>query len=279
MKLRLITLGILCVAAGLLPVLPVNAQDGEVGSVDAETKALDSTATQWSFQLAWQGMTYHDDTLSNGQQRPPGPDDYLQIRVLAPLPFEKITILPRLTLRHYKAPSGATGVGNSELFALIIPRGWDWGTGRMGIGPLITLPGEPAVAKDEWGYGFAAAIVNASGPWFYGILLTQVWRAVDPVNLPTGTTDRQPLGIAPIINYRLGGGWYIGNGDQVIQYDWDSKKWRIPLGVRIGKVLVKEAGSWNFYAEYQTSAYYKSWPGPAVDNSFRVNVTYTMPVF
>ena len=38
-------------------------------------------------------------------------------------------------------------------------------------------------------------------------------RAIDPTNLPTGTSDRQPLGIAPFLNYRLGNGWYIGNGD------------------------------------------------------------------
>jgi hypothetical protein len=65
----------------------------------------------------------------------------------------------------------------------------------------------------------------------------------------------------------------------VIQYDWDSKKFKIPLGVRFGKVLVKEKGSWNFYAEYQTSVVYKDWPGSAVENSYRINVTYTMPGF
>ena len=31
-------------------------------------------------------------------------------------------------------------------------------------------------------------------------------------------------------------------------------------------------------AQYQTSAIYKSYPGPAVKNSYRFNVTYTMPV-
>ena len=39
---------------------------------------------------------------------------------------------------------------------------------------------------DEWGYGFAAAVVNSSGKWFYGLLFTQTWRAVDP------TSDMDP---------------------------------------------------------------------------------------
>jgi hypothetical protein len=260
---------------GLTMAMPVFAEEQ-----DAETKALDSTATQWSFQLAYQATPdYFSDILDSGQQRPAGTTDYLQLRILAPLPFENFTILPRVTLRHYENAQGESGIGNTEIFGLIIPKSWDWGTGRMGIGPLITLPGDEKVAKDEWGYGFAAAYVNGNGPWFYGLLFTQSWRSIDPRALPAGTSDTNPLGIAPIVNYRLGNGWYVSNGDQLIQYDWDSKKLKIPLGVRLGRVLVKEKGSWNIYAEYQTSLVYENWPGPAVKNSYRINVTYTIPPF
>jgi len=247
---------------------------------DAETKALDSTATQWSFQLAYQTMPdYHDDTLSSGSPRPAGMTDFLQLRIMAPLPYEKFTILPRITIRHYANPQGDSGMGNTEIFGLIIPSKWDWGTGRFGIGPLITLPGDEKVAKDEWGYGFASALVNAKGKWFYGILLTQSWRSIDPTALPAGTSDTNPLGIAPILNYRLGNGWYVGNGDMTIQYHWDEQEWKVPIGIRIGKVVLKEKGSWNYYFEYQTSAVYENWPGSAVENSYRFNVTYSIPPF
>ena len=263
------------IAAGFGIAIPVYAEES-----DAETKALDSTATQWSFQLASQVMPdYHDDILDNGQQRDAGPTDYIQLRIVAPLPFESFTILPRVTLRHYENAQGQSGIGNTEIFGLIIPKKWDWGTGRMGIGPLVTLPGDEDVAKDEWGYGLAAAYVNGKGKWFYGVLMTQSWRSIDPQALPAGTSDTNPLGIAPIVNYRLGGGWYISNGDMVIQYDWDSKKFKVPLGVRFGRVLIKEKGSWNYYFEYQTSLVYENWPGSAVENSYRFNVTYTIPPF
>ena len=270
----------LSIAALVASIVFAPAQFAYSQDADAETKALDSTATQWSFQLAYQTMPdYHDDIMDNGEPRPAGMTDYLQLRIMMPLAYEKFTILPRITLRHYENPQGESGIGNTEIFGLIIPKKWDWGTGRMGIGPLITLPGDEEVAKDEWGYGFAAAWVNGKGKWFYGALLTQSWRSVDPRALQPGTSDTNPLGIAPIINYRLGGGWYVGNGDMIIQYDWDSKKWKMPIGVRIGKVLVKEKGSWNYYFEYQTSLVYDSWPGSAVENSYRFNVTYTMPGF
>ncbi len=249
------------------------------GQQDDVSKALDSTATQWSFQFAWQGSTWKDDEV-NGSTRPQGHDDFAQLRVVAPFVFEKFTLLPRLTLRHYKNKNnGKTGLGNTELFGLIIPKKWDWGTGRMGLGPLVTAPGNKDVARDEWGYGLAGAIVNTSGNWFYGVLLTQSWRAVDPEALPAGTDNTNPLGIAPFLNFQLGGGWYVGNGDMVIQYDWDSNEVYMPIGVRIGKVIPsKKSGSWNAYFEWQTSLIYNDWPGAAKDNSIRFNLTKTLPV-
>jgi len=260
-----------------------NESTSQAGEEEAESqqddvsKALDSTATQWSFQLAWQGTEWKTDEVA-GQPRPQGHDNFAQLRVVAPFVFDKFTLLPRLTLRHYENLStGHSGLGNTELFGLIIPKKWDWGTGRTGLGPLVTLPGNKNVAKDEWGYGFAAAVVNTSGNWFYGLLLTQSWRSIDPENLPAGSSDTNPLGIAPFLNFQLGGGWYVGNGDMVIQYDWDSNEFYVPIGVRLGKVIAGKKGSWNLYAEYSTSLVYDDWPGAAKDKAFRLNITKTLP--
>jgi hypothetical protein len=268
---------IFCVAVPLVFVTGTAfAQEGEQDDV---SKALDSTATQWSFQFAYQAMPDYKDDIVDGQVRPAGADDFVQLRIVAPLTFEKFTILPRLTFRHYENAQGESGLGNTELFGLIIPKSWDWGNGRMGLGPLITAPGDKEVAKDEWGYGLAGAIVNTSGNWFYGFLATQSWQSVDPLAPPTSKSDTNALGIAPFLNYQLGSGWYVGNGDMTIRYDWDSKEWYVPLGVRFGKVFVGPSSSWNVYGEYQTSLFYDDYPGPAVDNSYRINVTYTMPGF
>ena len=262
----------------LVPIGSAAAQD-EGGGQDRESMALDSTATQWSFQFGYQVMPdYFDDTLDDGTVRPEGNTDYLQLRIVAPLPFEKFTILPRLTLRHYENAAGQSGLGNTELFALFVPKSWDWGSGRVGVGPLVTLPGDEDVARDEWGYGFAAAAVNSKGKWFYGLLLTQSWRAVDPELIQPGRSDTNPLGIAPFLNYRIAKGWYVGNGDMVARWDWDKSEFYLPIGVRVGKVLVGPKSSWNFYAEYQTSLIKSDWSGSAVENSYRFNVTYTLPV-
>ncbi len=257
------------------------AQDEE--SADAQSResaAMDATATQWSFQFAYQSMPQYYDDLVNGESRQPGLDNYVQLRVVAPIPLKSLTILPRLTLRHYEdVSSGKSGIGNTELFALIIPKATDWGTGRAGIGPLVTLPGNPDVAKDEWGYGVAAVIVNNTGQWFYGLLFTQSFRAVDPNALSPEQSDTNPLGVAPFVNYRIGStGLYLGTPDMVALYDWNTKGFYLPIGLRFGKVWVFEKASLNVYAEYKTSAVYKSWEGSAVKNSYRLNVSYTMPL-
>jgi len=255
------------------------SQDDEDGQ-SRESMAVDATATQWSFQFAYQFMPdYHNDILSNGNTRPAGLDNYAQLRIVAPIPLKGLTILPRLTVRHYEAPSGKSGFGNTELFGLIIPGFSDWGTGRAGIGPLVTMPGNPDVSRDEWGYGFAAAIVHNTGNWFLGLLFTQSFRAVDPNALAPGTSDTNPLGIAPFVNYRFGStGFYVQTADLVALYDWDSGKFYMPIGGRFGKVWVWEKSSLNLYAEYRTSLIYKNWNGSAVKNSYRLNVSYTIPI-
>ena len=271
---------------GLIAGLALGGSAAVAEEQDDVSKALDSTATQWSFQFAYQdNYSYFNDTLPNGSTRPDGLTDYLQLRIVAPFVFESFTLLPRLTVRHYENGQGESGLGNTELFGLIVPKSWDWGTGRVGLGPLITAPGSKKVARDEWGYGLAGAFVNTSGNWFYGLLLTQSWRAIDPnqeQRVGNNKKDRNPLGLAPFLNYQLGEGWYVGNGDMVVQYDWNSKEWYVPIGVRFGKVLPSgnkdRGGSWNLYAEYQTSLVYDNWPGTAKKGSIRLNVTRTVPV-
>ena len=245
-----------------------------------ESMAVDATATQWSFQAAYQWMPdYYTDEV-NGAPRPKGLDNYAQLRIVAPVPLKKLTILPRLTLRHYEnLNTEKSGFGNTELFALIVPKFSDWGTGRAGIGPLVTFPGNKDVAKDEWGYGFAAAIVQNTGQWFYGLLFTQSFRAIDPNALQPGQSDVNPLGIAPFVNYRFGKtGLYLQTADIVALYDWDSAKFYLPFGGRFGKVWVWEKASLNVYGEYRTSVIYKNWSGSAVKNSYRLNISYTIPI-
>nr|MDH4357660.1 hypothetical protein [Nitrospira sp.] len=122
-------------------------------------------------------------------------------------------------MRQHEDARGQIGFGNTELLGLVVPKSWDWGSGRIGFGPLVTFRGDSRVFRDEWEYGFASAVINAQGPWFYGVSFTQSWRGIRPTALPPGNQPTNSLGIAPFLNYRLGRGWYVGNGDRVALYD------------------------------------------------------------
>lgn len=267
---------------GVLSALPAFGQEeeeaSEMSAAERETMALDSTATQWSFQFSYNDFSYFEDTLDNGNPRPLGNKGNFQLRVVAPLTSDMtgipFTILPRITTSYTENQNGDWGISPTEIFALCIAK--DWGTGRWGVGPLVNVPGSSSVGTDKWSYGFAGAIVNGSGNWFYGVLLTQSFKDAEPGN--PSSSDTNPLGIAAFLNYKLGNGWYVSNGDMVAQYDWDTGGFYLPVAVRLGKVIVQPKSSWNIYAEYRTSLIKSSWEGAAQDGSIRLNVTYSLPV-
>ena len=68
------------------------ATDAEAQEQSRESMALDNTASQWSFQLAYQANTdYKRDTLANGFIRPEGNKGFFQLRVVAPVPIAGAT--------------------------------------------------------------------------------------------------------------------------------------------------------------------------------------------
>jgi len=250
-----------------------------------ESAALDNTASAWSFQLAYQAMPeYRDDILANGDTRPEGNKGYVQFRVVAPIKVAGVSVLPRLTARVSENKDGDWGISPTDLFALILP--FDWGTGRAGLGPDIVIPGSSKVGSSEWSYGLAGAVIQRflNDKMMVGLLVQQTWGQRDVYDLGQGVptdeveTGANPLIINPFINYQLGRGWYLGTNDLVAQYSWEFGGWKLPVGARLGYVLVQPASSWNFYVEYATDFATDDWPGAAAKSKFRVNVSYSMPV-
>jgi hypothetical protein len=250
-----------------------------------ESMALDNTAAQWSLQFAYQRMfDYRQDTLATGDVRPEGNKGFFQFRMVAPISLGKVSILPRLTLRVAENKDGEWGISPTDLFALIVP--FQWSTGRAGIGPDIVIPGNAKVGSNEWAYGLAGAVIQRffNEKMMVGLLLQQTWGRRDVIDLgqpiPTDSTEigANPLVINPFINVQLGGGWYAGTNDLQAQYSWEFGGWKVPVGARLGYVLVRPKNSWNFYVEYATDFATDDWPGAAAKNKLRVNVSFTIPV-
>jgi hypothetical protein len=245
-----------------------------------ESMAVDATASQWSFQFAYEGFfDYKTDEIAPGVTRPEGNKGFLQFRFVAPIPKSDgnpLTWLPRLTLRAVQNKNGDYGFGSSDIFVLGILD--QWSTGRWGLGPQINFPaGGAEFGNTNWGYGLAGAITERAlnDKLFLAILLQQTWRQQMGGSQATLAT---PLGINLIVVYQLGAGYYIGNGDFVINYNWYDKSWFVPLGVRFGRAFIGDTSTWNAYVEYSTSLIYKSWNGPAPSHALRVNVQYQLPI-
>ncbi len=252
-----------------------------------ESAALDNTAAAWSFQFAYQAMPdYRQDTLASGEVRPEGNQAYTQFRVVTPIKIAGVSVLPRLTARVSENKDGEWGISPTDVFALILP--FDWGTGRAGLGPDIVIPGSSKVGSSEWSYGLAGAVIQRffNDRMMMGLLVQQLWgkrTVVDlgqPVPIVTDEieTGAHPLIINPFINFQLGKGWYLGTNDLVAQYSWEFGGWKVPIGARLGYVLVNPNNSWNFYIEYATDLATDDWPGAAAKNKYRANVSYSMPV-
>jgi len=235
-----------------------------------ESMAVDATASQWSFQLAGEGFSDYREG------HPEGNNGFLQFRLVAPIAKSEsmpITLLPRLTLRSVNNKDDEWGFGSSDLFILGILN--EWSTGRWGLGPQINFPAKSGFGSTNWGLGLAGAVTERvmSDRIFLALLVQQTWRKND-----ADETKATPISINPIFVFQLGNGWYIGNGDYVINYSWDADAWFIPFGVRLGKAFIQPGKTWNTYVEYSTSVYYDDWPGPVATHAFRINFQYQLPV-
>ena len=239
-----------------------------------ESMAVDATAAQWSYQFAYEGFNNYKEIDTRGE----GDKGFFQFRLVAPIAKSAsipLTLLPRLTLRMVQNKDGSYGFGSSDIFALGILG--QWSTGRWGIGPQINFPAaSSSFGSTKWGYGLAGAFTQRAlnDDLFFALLLQQTWR-----DDGTGITRASSLSINPSFVYQLGGGWYIGNGDYVISYDWHNKAFFVPFGVRFGRAIVSPGTTLNIYIEYASSIYYgDDWARPVPGHSFRLNGQFQIPV-
>lgn len=158
--------------------------DAEGGDQSRESMSNDQSAAQWTYLLGHQWMTYKQDELAPGVPRPQGIDRFWQARFIMPIPANDwlpISLLPRLTVRYATAQDGTSGLGASDFFVLAIVN--DWGSGRWGLGPLITMPAsDEKLGLTEWTFGLSAGIGQR---WLDDRLMLfavvgQTWGRLDP---------------------------------------------------------------------------------------------------
>ena len=166
--------------------------------------------------------------------------------------------LPVMTNPVLPGTDHETGLGDFNAFAAYLI---DVGPGiSFGVGPLINVPTatDDALGSGKWSLGVANVAFVATNPKFqYGYLLT--WQAS-----VAGDDDRADVNIAafqPILIGQLGGGTYW-RSTGIMNYDFESEGYNVPLGIGIGQVWKSEGTVYNLFVEPQWSAASKGagWP-------------------
>jgi hypothetical protein len=152
-----------------------------------------------------------------------------------------------------------TGLGDFNVFAAYLI---DVGNPAIsfGVGPLINAPTatDDALGSGKWSAGLANVAFVATNPQFlYGYLLT--WQASF-----AGDENRAAVNIGafqPILIWQLGGGTYL-RSTGIMNYDFQSDGYNVPIGIGIGQVFKSGNTTYNLFVEPQWSVASKGagWP-------------------
>jgi hypothetical protein len=210
------------------------AQAPPPSSDDLSAQATDPTASLMSFQLLnWYTPSYHGtDDSSN------------QLVFRAAIPFEMFGLpnIFRVTQGSYtSSPSGATGLGDMQVFNLTV-FGAPWG--RWGVGLAGSLPtGRDGLSFEKWTLGPAAGFVNSSNKGYNFGLFAQTFFSV------AGDDSAPDVGVVnlqPIFSYQLGGGRSLSLGNSAFVYDTTKSRWAsLALGVNYGQVISLWGQKWR----------------------------------
>jgi len=204
------------------------------GSDELSAQATDPTASLMSFQfLNWYTPSYHGtDDSSN------------QLVFRAAIPFEMFgqPNIFRLTQGAYtSSPSGATGLGDMQVFNLTV-FGQPWG--RWGVGLAGSLPvGRERLSSEKWTLGPAAGFVNSSQKGFNFGLFAQTFFSFAGDD---GAPDVGIVNLQPIFSYQLGAGRSLSLGNSAFVYDTQRSRWAsLALGVNYGQVVSLWGQKWR----------------------------------
>jgi hypothetical protein len=211
-----------------------------------------------------------------------GPDDrtqnVLNIQPVVPIGLGKWnlitrTIFPVITAPDFSSSSGSTtGLGDVNFTAFLSPATpgkWIWGAG-----PAIILPtaSEDNLGTGKWSAGPSVVVLSISGPWVYGLLVSNVWSL-------GGDSDRSDVNsflAQYFINYNMAGGWYFTSAP-IITSNWEANsdnRWIVPFGAGGGKIF--RIGSQAFNANVQAFANVVK-PDFGPDWSFRFQLQAMFP--
>jgi len=146
-------------------------------------------------------------------------------------------------------------IGFDLAYGVSEPNGFIWAAGMVGTLPTAT---SSSVAGKQLRLGPECLFAYAWDAGLVGIFPSHQWDVAGWGGNSFNTTQ-----IQPIIKFLPGGGWSIGSSP-IMNYNWMSEEWTVPINLTIGKTIqigktpVKLELEANYYFEHP-DAYGPEW--------------------
>lgn len=145
------------------------------------------------------------------------------------------TILPVIQQDDIFPGAGdQTGIGDIVQSAFFSPKaptesGWIWG-----VGPAALLPtgSDDLLTTDKWAVGPTAVFLKQEGAWTYGGLVNHLWSVAGSDSRP----DINSTLLQPFLTYTTPKAISMTLQTEST-YNWDAKKWTLPLVGVVAKVF------------------------------------------
>ena len=182
-----------------------------------------------------------------------------------------LIVRPLLPLTYSPSPEKQFGLGDIQPSFFLTPARvseWTWG-----VGPAFQLPTATSseLGTGKWSAGPTGALIYSEGPWFAGVLVSQLWSFAGAHRAPVNQTAAEPN-----VSYNFDSGWYI-QFDPTITYDWAAASrdaLTLPLGIDVGKAMQIGARSLTL----QIGAYdFVKHPTDATQWVVRAQITFLFP--
>lgn len=153
---------------------------------------------------------------------------------------------------------GVTAIGDIGFdvgYGISEPSGFIWAYGMVGTLPTAT---DSNVGGKQWRFGPELLIAKFEKWGVYGFFPSHQWDVGGWSDKDFSNTQIQLF-----LSFLPGGSWTYGS-NPIMNYDWESEEWTVPVHVTVGKTVnwgvrpVKLAVEANYYVE-QGDAFCPDW--------------------
>jgi hypothetical protein len=179
----------------------------------------------------------------------------------------------RLDIEFVSAGSDHSGFGDIALQHVFIPDKKKWGSWGIGYSFVFPTGKTPNVGSGKWQIGPAFSVIYSKVKhWQFGTVIINSFSFAGN----STASDVNILTFQPIIN-RLFGKWYLGIGDFVWSYNWNSiDPLSIPLGLQLGRITKIGKFNYNISMEGEYTAAYDA-SSIAPKWGFRAGIVLLLP--